>query len=237
MANQCGDYSLECRTCRDKHAKWQRSIEAIRREVAWLVHDHLVFRTTVGIMEQAQVQELDRTFYAWVGHTYQEAVSLRVRRLLDQDDRTHSLRLLLSDISENYKVLSRERFINLYPADIPALRESVAASKFDELAGVGADSFPGERATSDLDEMLGLASRLKQTTDKRFAHYDKTPPTDAPTWGEVDRCVGQLSDLTRRYRFLLDATNRDVGHEPPKGWTSVFAFAWKPEEPGRGTEQ
>ena len=219
MADPCGDYSLACRACSQKFAKWQRQIEVVRHEVGWLVHDHQIFLTVTQMMDAAELPALDGTFYTWMGTTYQETVALRVRRLLDTDKGTDSLGVVLSDIAANSKVLSRERLVALYiqggnsqllaeaeKENLQLLNDRLsneAGGVFDRVAGKGEQFLPPQIATSDLAGLSDASQRMKDVADKVFAHIDKQPPTEVPTWGEADECVELLEETTRRYSALL----------------------------------
>jgi hypothetical protein len=220
----CGDYSLACRACAEKFAKWQRLIEDISHDVGWLVNDHEIFRTVTDLMGAAQLPGLDGTFYTWLDHTYQETVSVRIRRLVDRDKSTVSLRVLLDDIAANSKVLSRARFVSLYPDHI----DWVAQDMFDRLTGKGEQFLPAVVAKTDLDELIIASPRIKDVVDKMFGHHDRKPPDEAPTWGEIKACIERLKKTTQKYRALLlgDSLTRKVERELPEGWTHVFRQPW-----------
>jgi len=218
---RCGDFSLACVSCRQKFEKWQRTLEAIREPVAVMAQDHAVFSGLVELMDAARIWDLDRTFYVWVGHAYQEALTLRVRRLLDRDPKTHSLRLVLEDIARNSEVISRERFRTLYPGTDGM--QMVAEKKFDELAGLGSQHYCDADAANDLQALLALADRVIQVADKSFAHFDKTPPSHLPTWAEAAESIELLFDISRKYIALICGEGSDKHPSPlPGGWTHVF---------------
>ncbi len=240
MTDPCGDYSLACRACAQKFAKWQRQIEVITSEVGWLVYDHKIFQTVTELMDVAELPALDGTFYKWLGDTYQETLSLRIRRLLDTDKRTDSLGVVLSDIAANSKVLSRERLVALYiqggtDQRINEHLSSEAGGVFDRVAGKDERFFRPRTAGDDLDELTRASRRIRDVADKVFAHSDRKRPEESPTWGEADECVERLTKTTQKYRALLVGTSltRKVEPELPEGWTHVFRQPWSPGEAPR----
>jgi hypothetical protein len=227
MPDPCGDYSLKCHACRQKVEKWERYIDRIFGEMGLVSQDEEIFRRVVDVMERARIYELDGTFYKWIGSVYQEAISLRVRRLLDTDakSQTFSLRSLLDDIEENPKVMSRERFLALY-----ASSGFPADGYFDDLAGAGSDYLSPMNVRADITMLEEAAKRVIDTADRRFAHLDRTPPSDIPTWADVKACVELLEAVVTKYRALVKGTalNAPIRNDLPPGWTHVFRSAWNP---------
>ncbi len=80
---------------------------------------------------------------------------------------------------------------------------------------------------TDLESLKREAARVIKAANKRFAHYEKARLTEVPTWGEVDECIEKLAKLTKKYRFLIAAIDKELGYPPPAGWTHVFGLPWK----------
>lgn len=222
----CGDYSLDCKACALKVDKWQRHLDQIFDEVKLISADHLVFHCVVDMMDREKVYELDRTFYTWVGSIYQEAVSLRVRRLLDRRDGTYSIRVLIEDIADNAPVLTRARFRQLYSNTV--IPVAAVDGYFDKLNLRGGDVLWARSAQLDLEALERVSQRVRDAADKRFAHYDRTPPKELPTWGEVADCVNELERVVTRYRALIQGAPLEF--EPPvlpAGWMDVFSWPWR----------
>jgi hypothetical protein len=225
----CGNPALDCRSCIDKFSKWQKRVRFIAdTAIAGLKRDHDVFLGTVDVMEAAQIFEQDVTFYHWVGRVYQEAASLRVRRLFDSDPRTYSLRLLLEDIEANPAVMSRARYVHMFSKDAPWLAE-FANDRFDEIAGVGNKEIEASTVRSDLEAVSRLAEKFITIAHKQFAHASRSgmDKEKIPRWGELDAVVSGLVTVGARYRHLLLAYPTDGFPIPVRQhWEDVFKKPW-----------
>ena len=90
-------------------------------------------------LEDSQIRPSNR-FYHWIIRSYGTHVAMGVRRQLDMDRHTYSLRLLISKIATNPQVITRRSFVHSYP---PYMKQhGIADEDFDDIAGEGSVALP-----------------------------------------------------------------------------------------------
>lgn len=132
--------------------------------------------------------------FDFIAINYMESESIGVRRLLDNDGRTSSLMVLL-DLQRSVELLTRDRFVVA-----SGWRDQVfASSRFDRFVGEpGHVHVPASRVQSDIDMLRNASAVVKKYSDKRIAHWDKTPPNTLPTFSDLHNAVAAIGICVSR---------------------------------------
>lgn len=183
-----------------KIAKWDKWIWTIYKEVVILVeHQHIFGRVQDIIKANPEIQ-MQNAFYRFLANTYGDSGIMGIRRQI-KPQKDGSLVGLLTEIIENPSVLSRKRFVELYPANI----QSEANCIFDErFSGSCINHIDPTIVQRDLGEFKAYGDKVEAYADKRIAHRDKNRPV-IPTFGELDSCIDCLKKLTTKYLLLIKA--------------------------------
>ncbi|MDE0482396.1 MAG: hypothetical protein OXI67_07470 [Candidatus Poribacteria bacterium] len=133
---------------------------------------------------------------------------------------------MLKEIIETPHLLSRERFVSLFPA---CIRDEANPIFDEEFPGGCADHVDPIMVQHDLDDLKRHGARLEEFADRRVAHHDRRAPKIIPTYNELDAAIDYLKKLTRKYVLLFEA--RDLGDNLVARfiedyWEEIFSQPW-----------
>ena len=181
--------------------KWNEWLNVIRDDVEMLVEHRKIFRDLMEIVKNnpnLQIQK-GNPFVRFIGNTYKAFTATTVRRQLKQNQ-DNSLVQLLCEIKDTPHLLSRKRFVDLFPQSKRKEADFVFTQEF---SGTSQDCINLVRVDQDLKTLKASGKKLEDFTDKRIAHHDWQPPKSIPMFKEVDDCIDCLVKLTKRYWFLF----------------------------------
>lgn len=139
--------------------------------------------------------------------TYTAAQAAAVRRLAETNDQVISLGQLLRQMSAGDQgAVTREWWMSGWPTQWN--RQQEGDRVFDQLAGVGAPTFPAQTALGDLDGLTASAVKVKRWVDRFVAHSDKLglDLEQAPNVRELHEAVDLIRSVYVRYAHLLTGT-------------------------------
>jgi excisionase family DNA binding protein len=210
--------------------KWTLLLKVICREVRSLLMSSKVFWEVQRILEDNEKALSHGLFNNWMATNYGVSTAIGIRRQLDRDARSVSLKGLLSDIlkgvARNPDLLSRSTFLLNYR---PELRD-LAQSEFDKLVGSGEARVQTTYVLKDLDRLAAVTNGVHRYTDKRIAHRDLREG-EKRKLGELDECLQLVAEITDRYGRLITGYRTGACPELPPGWKAVFEVAWIKETP------
>lgn len=210
--------------------RWNDEIEILYNQVVYLAHIDDVF-WQVQAIAQANKQLHDKSdgiFLTWMINTYVATALVGVRRIGDGTrGNTVSLRRLIEDIeSHGPSVLTRTRFVALYPEDLKLLGHRA----FDSYAGAGNEFIRREVFRRDRKALNAALKDVADHASEHYAHIAKNPKAPSPTYGEMRGALKAVSDILERYYLLLTARSiASVVPSIPSPWLSVFRSPWLPK--------
>ncbi len=170
---------------------------------------------------------VDGEFHRWIMHMYTHTLCLSLRRLVDDDERTHSLRNLMDDIRERANEFTRERWLaawmhgvlaprtpdNLSAADRAWLEElsrdkwkKRAEEYFDKFAPDGRPDLDPAGVAQDEAELVHAMKVVQAMVNSYIAHDSKKKPQRLPTWGELDATIDLAVRMVEKYYSLFHQT-------------------------------
>lgn len=148
------------------------------------------------------------SFYKLLDDTYAAYGISAVRRQIKPQKDSISFVGLLKKIIVTPEVLTRNRFVDLYPANM----KDIANNIFDkEFATQCMNHIDPKIVQCDLDRLESHGIKLEDFADRRIAHHDKCAPQHIPTFLELDACIDCLEELTQKYWLLFKAL--DLGND------------------------
>ena len=148
-----------------------------------------------------------------------------LRRQLKIHPDSVSLAGLLDDMAANSMLLSRRRFVGLYPA----VQQKHADSVFDKYAGLGAAHVDAASVRADVDKLGSLTQRCEEYADRLVAHHDRRGISATPTYQELNEAMDFTESLLRKYYLLLRADSlASVTPTFLYPWKRIFEVAWLP---------
>lgn len=182
-------------------AKWRRWIIRISDSASVLLLDDYIFRRSMETAEKGGVIKSSNEVYRWAMRVYATHAAIGIRRLLDKDDKTYSLFLLLSKIEKNPQVITRRSFVLRYSPP----RRDIGMGDFDRIAGPSASSLPRHIVRADLDKLGTISNKIRPIVNKVMAHYERKPKRlPKPTWGELHNAIEQIAQMCARYQLILN---------------------------------
>jgi hypothetical protein len=197
----------------------------------WFHHDFF-WRVMKVVNENKRLQESGGLLIKWLKHSYIEAGCVGLRRQLDQDKRSVSLRNVLKDLKREAKSITQDQFVG-FIAFAPnsafhnPTKYKIAQMDFTKLFGTL--HLDGSIVQSDVNLLLKEGDSIKELVNKEIAHLDRTGMRNPkPSGHHFEKCLNHLEQVTRKYFYLLMGE-----HSPPlrtgfeEGFPEdLFTFAW-----------
>ncbi len=218
-------------------AKWVWRLAQIHVAAQRLAMDHHIFTEAKDIIANSPVARQPSHFHSMLTRSYNDAVVMQVRRLTEKDckdkrRRTLSIPLLLSDMRDHHKLLSKERHVRLWQR-VPSYRnnwqhwEHVARRDFDGLCGSTAEYFPAQAIEEDLQELQDAVTSINALADTTIAHQDITPFAEPVTYPELEAAIELIEKILKRYgRLLKGSMPFQLLPEFLYDWKAIFRAPW-----------
>jgi len=205
--------------------KWISELRIIHAEVRSLLLSSKIFWEVQKILEANPEALCHRLFNDWMATNYAVATAIGIRRQIDVDSRSVSMKGLLlhvkAELACRSDLLSRENFIANYRPELA----SVADSEFDRLVGGTESRVEVPYIQRDLDKLDTVTAGVKHFANKRIAHRD-AKGIEKRKLGELDDCLEVLAEMVDRYARIMAGSGSDVLPDLPSDWKCVFETAW-----------
>lgn len=213
MANQ---------TDQERLGVWRERLEELSHLVTDLVQRRAVWWTLQAVFHNNPTLPPSGLF-DFIAINYMESESIGVRRLLDNDGRTSSLMVLLLDLQRSVELLTRDRFVVA-----SGWRDQVfASSRFDRFVGEpGHVHVPASRVQSDIDMLRNASAVVKKYSDKRIAHWDKTPPNTLPTFSDLHNAVAAIATVFHGWYGFITGSDLSLLPTPVYDWFAPLRVPW-----------
>lgn len=163
-------------------------------------------------------------FFSWLAQNYATSAALGIRRLMDHDGRSLSIRRFLEDVLGNVDVVTRDRYVAMYRPE----RRELAHRRFTALVGGTHKALPPSVVKRDLRSMKRAELRIRTFVNKRLAHLElKTRRRRLPKYGELSQTLQLMESVLLKYQRLLSA-NAPMTLLPTwqYNWKQVFLVPW-----------
>ena len=212
-----------------KFKKWEGWLEIIHEDIRELLVRKYIFQEVQDIIKSNPKIHKPSSFYDWLSIVHSVDISIGIRRQLDANKKSVSFTRLLTEIIEEPEVLSRERFVGLYPDE--EYRRDYGHKDFDDFAGKGNAYIYSELVQTDLNDLRESGKDIREFANKRVAHYSENSPSKPVTDTKVVSCLDLLEKLLIKYELLFHAATYD-GILPvwQYDWKEIFREPWIPLE-------
>lgn len=209
----------------DLFTKWDGWIVRLDRLVNQIVlHRHIYQEVRKIVVANPKVAKQNH-FYEWLWYMYTTGLAVEIRKLIDRNDQTISVRTLLEAMKRNPQVISRRRYKERFVDDV--YEEADADKYLDKLLGEGKQQIEVARIQAEIDELEKKAKKIKDYVDKLVAHTDKEEPTDIPSIQEGDEAIDYIVEIVDLYYPYFQGI--DPGDREPNfsyDWTEIFRHPW-----------
>jgi hypothetical protein len=218
--------------------RWIADMESIRRDVHELFRLRRTFRDVAEVFRNnPQLQEHGGHVWDWMRLNHVASVLMRLRRLIDRQRNTVSLKQLLHEIIEQPHVISRGRRNNRYSVESEMLSDVLDREFTDRWVrerncDPADDHVDPAIVSADLDQLEGALESVVQFANRAVAHRQRVPPPGTLTIEEVDRAFDAVEAVFVRYYALICGASLVQAEPAPQFDThEVFTFPWiKPKE-------
>ena len=156
-----------------RYEKWCRWLKEIDRELTDVYLNRALWRAVNEIV-RAKPDMPPSHFFDLQALNYSTAQAVAVRRQAEVSDRVVTLGRLLKDIFDFPEVLTRQRYVALYPWG----RQYFGDLYFNKWAGEGGNHVDPANVWSDLDDLYQKCEGVRRYVDTRLAHAERRRPTD-----------------------------------------------------------
>ena len=210
----------------DIFKEWDRWLEMIHEDVRGLLISRYIFRGVRNLILTNPKIKMRSSFYDWMGIAYSSQQLIGIRRQIDERRDSVSFVRLFKAVAAKPTVLSRERYVALYSGSGP-LKEA-ANRHFDKFAGKGSSHVDAAKIQLDRRELVERSNGLREYTNRRLAHLNRSNSATIPTYPELDRCLDFMEDLLKKY-LLLFRSDAYMNIVPvwQYDWQRIFDFRWR----------
>lgn len=209
--------------------KWQRWIDGQMKTEIVSMHLH---RDT-----WQQVQQIirdngalpDSYWWEFMGDTYAIAQAVAVRRQVDVHKDVASLGKLISEVSEEPQLITRDFWIDLWDTSDRIDLAFAQRAWAKQFGGESGNHLDPAIPLADLDALRTSSASVTRYVDRHLAHSDRNPipASDLPTLSEVHDAIDQIGYLYKKYYNMLTAASWAflvpvMQHD----WKAVFRQPW-----------
>jgi len=212
---------------------------AVGNEVGHLWHHHDIFWKTIEVMNNnPRVLELGGDLFHWLINSYIEAGSVAVRRQLDRDTRSISLRNVLRKLERNHTSFAKVEFQNSIAFSQDShfhnpIKWQEASNDFDRLFGLGGPQLDPRVIQADVALLEAESAAIREQVNKEIAHTDRHGMEGPKATGTIfEKCLTHLDELTVKYLYLV--TGRQANSLRgifAYDFEEVFTFPWIERQP------
>jgi hypothetical protein len=207
--------------------KWRRWIKTIDQVIVDSIReDKVIFDGYYALVESNTAISSPWNFHQWALHNHGRSLMLQVRKLVDPDSRTYSLRKLIGDIANSPGTITRRSFFAAYPMHH---RDIAAMNWAKYTGGVNVDRLPKSVPLQDIGLLKRLSERICTLVNKDIAHLDRRRRRRKTNFDEIYEVLGKLVSVAAKYGDLLgrpvpdDLNNFVITYD----WMSVFDVRWR----------
>lgn len=210
---------------KQKLEKWERWLQVIYDDMVSQATSRTVFRETTAIIVGNPNIPKDSDFWDFLEQWYVDSTVMGLRRQIKVSPDGVSLAGLLEDIAANPGLLTRERFVGLYPPG----EQARANGAFDKHVGAGLTNIDPAGVRVDIDKLKTLAAGCEEYADRFVAHRDRRGLRTVPTHAELDEALSLAERLLQKYYLLLRGDSLvSVSAKLLHPWKRVFEMPWAP---------
>jgi len=215
---------------RERLTEWIGCIENNVAEA--IVNQHIYWEVQTIIRDNPQLQSVSSAFYVWMDSTFVHSTALAIRRQLDKDRNSISIRRFLEELRSRPELISRDYHRSLYsrPEYNREHADYLANYTYDRHVGAGASVLDATTIEQELSALLDRSQVLHHYADRVVAHYDARGLTQPrPKFNDLENCLGLLEKLVLRYMLLLKGVSQEsLLPTFLYDWKSVFRVKWLP---------
>ena len=173
------------------------TLDRVSLEFTRVAHVDDVFWQVQAIIDQNSEINKSDIFQDWIGTTYVDSITVRLRRVADRSSGTISLWRLLESMKPHAVQFTRSWFLSAREVPIPGL----ANSWFDRIAGEKASHVTKRRVNDKQKELTTAIAPISRYANAHVTHATETPGETTltfSTWSRLPRATTAQAQKRRR---------------------------------------
>lgn len=204
---------------------WNEWLDRISQDIFDLAMNRGTLKELRKIVDANQEIQTPGFFHEWLVKLYATTQAVGVRRQNDGSKDVVSLRRLLESMKTNVRLLTRQRFIELY---LPPMRGRGTQQAFDKYCGQGKAHLDPVVVDGLLRRLDDAAGAVHKFVSKHVAHHVEGASALA-TFDDLDTALDTLEDILKHVVMILRADGlQNVVPMHLKDWKAVFRKPWIP---------
>lgn len=207
-------------------ARLTETLDRVSHEFTHAAHiDDVFWQVQAIIADNPRINRSD-AFQDWLGDTYVDSITVRLRRITDRDAHALSLWRLLEHLKPDASQFTRAWFVARNQCPIPRLPHKW----FDNLAGPGQSALSRDRVSEQQQHLQRALAVVKRYANSSVAHISVDPSVQKTTFEDVRRSLIGSFRVFKWCALLL--TGRSWSSPVPAvqtNWTTVFREPWLDE--------
>lgn len=201
----------------DLLAQWEGIwLDALKHQIYDMNHRRQVHDEFMVLLEQQDHPDTD-IFGECFHHMYIEAQVLAIRRQVDNDPRTLSLRRLIGQLESHRRQFTRSWYIarwldgrdpsseDLHERELAKLHLELANGAFDQFTdGPGDEQLGCRRLQKDRERLLQMTEKVVAFANAVVGHTQKVPLDIEVTYNDFHQALEHLGEMLQRYYLLIN---------------------------------
>ena len=209
------------------------NLDFLEKEIVTLLVNDKMFKEVGGIISGNSVVNHKNSFYDWMVSAYISDVTIRIRRLVDEDQSVKSFVNFLKELKGHQHFRTRDYHVNFYKDNF--VLEGIGNNTFDGLAGVGASVYDEILVQKDIDDLKAECFKIVLFTHNYIAHTNRkivdnggSEKVKIPTFTDLENAIRHVDKLLIKYFLLLRAVGKGESLMPhwQYNWKSIFEVPW-----------
>lgn len=172
--------------------RWRARLPRMLDEISDLLAKREIFWGLQEIAKKNPKVVSPAAFFHWLSTNYIDAMTIGVRRFVDQSKDTHSLWRMLFEILEHPGAINRRSHTSFYRNTPP----NFGNTSFSNVAHTKGQYLSQQRVRSDLRAIENASSRIRRFVNKRVAHLaSEGQLRRAPNFTDLDTALDTIDRI------------------------------------------
>lgn len=196
----------------DLNEKWKKDLEQILSELMLLWKGKVIWEGVKDIVDANTNVQNPGHFHRWASINHGITVAVGIRRQIDKDSRSRSLRNLLQDMRCNVNHILLDKAKHLSELN-GSENEQELRNQIEKLL---------EKMIKKLDNKCKI---IKKFVDKHVAHTDREG-TRKVTIDQVHNALIEINEIMKDVSTLIDGSPINIETPIRDDWKDIFRVPW-----------